>query len=456
MGVIPNPLRGVAEPRQVWSWISFDVANQSFTLLINTLLWPIFLASVVLQDKDRGDVLWSVMYSASMVLTVLASPVMGAMADARACKKTFLVGTGLACGVLTCGLALVPAHGVLWAFVLYIPANFLYSMGENFLASFLPELARRDQVGRVSGFSWACAYGAALLLLVITAGAMGALGLKAPEDWRAFFVFAGLWFIAFAVPTMVILRERARPVALRAGRSAVGEGFARLRETLVHARKHRDLLMLLAASLFYGTAMNVVIVFASRLAQDFGFSDVDLVIFTAVITVSGIVGTLGPTLFQDRIGHRRTTVILLVIWLATALGLAWVAHQFALSANPQAFPRWPLWVAGNLLGLGLGSLGSANRAFVAYLTPASRSGEYFGLWGLVFKLAAVGTVPFALVKAWLGMAESLLVLAGFVVVGLAVTMLVNERRGAEAAREEGKGEGVDRSREGGSERAEGR
>ena len=40
--------------------------------------------------------------------------------------------------------------------------NFAFSIGENFLASFLPSLARPQEMARVSGFSWACAYGAAL------------------------------------------------------------------------------------------------------------------------------------------------------------------------------------------------------------------------------------------------------------------------------------------------------
>ncbi|MFN5956371.1 MAG: MFS transporter, partial [Planctomyces sp.] len=152
-----------------------------------------------------------------------------------------------------------------------------------------------------------------------------------------------------------------------------------------------------------------------------------------MITVSGVVGTLVPTFFQDRIGHRRMTASLLLVWVFTACGLAAFAFAREQSPDPATFPSWPIWIFGNLLGFGLGSLGSANRAFVGYLTPASRSAEVFGLWGLVFKLAGVLTLPFALVKDTLGMPASLLVLAGFVVVGLVLTMLVDERRGALAA-----------------------
>ncbi len=430
------PLRGVPRQGQIWSWISFDVANQSFTLLINTLLFSIFFTEYLVTDPERKNTWWGATYAASMLLTVVMSPIVGAMADARAWKKECLVASGLLCGTLTCCFALLQP-GWLWlAILLYIPANFAYSIGENFLASFLPELTEREQFGRVSAFSWGVAYAAAFVILIGTAAAMKAWGLTSPERWRPFFVFAGLWFVAFATPTLLFLRERARPAPTPRDRrpTAVAEAFRRLGESVRNTRGFRDLLMLLGASLFYGTAINVVVVFASIIAKEFGFNDVQLVGFVAVITVSGIVGTIGPMLWQDRLGHKRTTVTLLLLWMLTTLALAAIAWQRSRSPDPSALPAWPIWVLGNLLGFGLGSLGSANRAFVGYLTPVSRTGEVFGLWGLVFKLAAVGTVPFAVVKDRLGTPASLLVLAGFLAVGLVVTLLVNEERGRAAAR----------------------
>ena len=93
------------------------------------------------------------------------------------------------------------------------------------------------------------------------------------------------------------------------------------------------------------------------------------------------------------------------------------------------FPVWPLWLIGNLLGFGLGSLGSANRAFVGYLAPPGREAETFGMWGLMWKLSAIMTFPFAWVKDTLGTPEALLLLAGFIAAGLVLTLFIDERRG---------------------------
>ena len=428
-----SPLKDVSNPRQLWSWISFDVANQSFTLLINTLLFPIFLSQVVVRDDSIDDRVWALAFGTSMLITAIFSPIAGAMADERACKKKWMIGTGLSCGLLTCALALIDSGNLWLALLLYVPANFAFSIGENFLASFLPSLARQDQVGRVSGFSWACAYTAALLLLIITAVLMLACGLQAVESWRPFFVFAGIWFIAFTIPTIIWLKEPPIAESKLPRQNLIIAGFRRLADSLRHIGQHRDLALLLIASLFYGTGMTVIVFYASKLAEEFGFTQVKLVLFVAVITVSGVIGTIVPTLFQDRIGHRRSILIFTTLWLFTALGFAGYSalHSAHLAQHPQsAFPVWPLWLIGNLLGFGLGSLGSANRAFVSYLTPSGREAETFGIWGLVWKITAITTFPFAWVKDVVGNTEALLLLAAFVAVGLVLSIFIDEKRGS--------------------------
>lgn len=430
------PLRGLPKQGQIWSWISFDVANQSFTLIVNTMLFSIFFASVVVQDDTKDDRLWALAFGGSMVLAALLSPLAGAAADERAWKKEGLVITGLVCGLFTCGLAFIQPGQVWLAMLLYIPANFAFAIGENFLASFLPSLARQNEVGRVSGFSWGLAYFAALLLIGVTAGGMALFHLKSPEQWRPFFLMAGLWFLAFTLPTMFWLREPEVERAEHSGRSWVTAGFVRLVETVKHLRNYRDLAMLMAASFFFATGMSVVVSFASKLAGEYGFKEVQMVIFMAVMTVSGIIGTVVPMLFQDRLGHRLTSAVLLGVWVLAAAGFAGYAHLYeahALKGDGSVYPTWPLWLVGNLLGFGLGSLGSANRAFVGYLAPPEKSAEMFGIWGLMIKLAAVMTFPFAWVKDTAGSPQALLLLAGFIGVGLVLTLFVDEKRGRAAA-----------------------
>jgi UMF1 family MFS transporter len=430
------PLRGIPHQRQLWSWISFDVANQSFTLLINTLLFPVFFSQLVVRNDAIDDRIWALTYGSSMLITAALAPLAGAAADERAWKKRFLIGSGILCGILCCGLALVQPGQIWLAVLLYVPANFAFTIGENFLASFLPSLSKPQDVGRVSGFSWSVAYASALLLLILTAGSMMLFNWRDPAQWRGFFLFSGLWFLGFTIPTIFWLKE---PVVLRTihpGRSLVTAGFTRLAESLKQTARFRDLATLQVASLFFGTGISVVVFFASKIAVEYGFTQVNLVMFVAVITVSGIVGTIVPALYQDRIGHQRSVLCFVSLWLITALGFAYYAHLHDLHLRSGAtddFPKWPLWLVGNLLGFGLGGLGSANRAFVGYLAPEDKAAETFGVWGLMWKLSAIMTFPFAWVRDTMGTKQALLVLAGFLLVGLTLTCFINERRGRAAA-----------------------
>lgn len=430
------PLSGLPDQRQLWSWISFDVANQSFTLIINTLLFSLFFSAVVVRNDALDDRLWAVTYGTSMFLCAVISPVAGAMADERAWKKAGLLGTGIACGLLTCGLAFIQPGQIWLAMALYIPANLTFALGENFLASFLPSLAGPRDLARVSAFSWGCAYAAALLLLLLTATTMLLTSRREPEQWRPFFLFAGIWFLGFSLPTLLWLREPGPGTTATPGREPWTSGFQRVAGSLRELSGHRDLALLLLASLFYGTGTSVVIFFASKLAAEYGFTQVRLVLFTAVITVSGILGTLVPMKFQDRIGHRRITLALLLVWVLTTAGFAgyaWFRESAARLGSPGGVSDVPMWLVGNLLGFGLGSLGAANRAFVGYLAPAGREAETFGLWGMVFKLSAMMTFPFAWMKDVYGTPAALGLLTSFVVFGFLLTLGINERRGRVAA-----------------------
>ena len=86
-----NPFRGLDNPKTVCAWGLYDLANQSFTLLINTLLFSIYFKEVVVGVDSKGDSLWGLTFSGSMLLVVLASPLLGAVADCRGWRKNFLV-----------------------------------------------------------------------------------------------------------------------------------------------------------------------------------------------------------------------------------------------------------------------------------------------------------------------------------------------------------------------------
>lgn len=426
-----NPFKNLPNPKPVWAWGMYDLANQSFTLLINTLLFALYFKNVVVGDPQRGDALWSATYAASMLLVVVLSPVLGALADVRGQRKRFLVTTGLACSLLTAGLALADQGLVLLAIVLYIPANVLYQLGENFLASFLPAVSTPRNIGRVSAIGWTMGYVGALLLLLITAGMMVVFNWRETENWSPFFILAGVWFLINMIPAALVLRE---PTTVRTARGGtiVSETYARLRETVRSASSYRQLVRFFLAFFVFGMGVQVIVAFASIIAEDFGFAQTQLVLFVLQLTITAGIAAAITSRFQDRIGARATVMIYLGVWIASALGLFGLALAHAI--NPDT-PQWLFWVVGNGIGFGLGGIGTAARSMVGRFTPMHKTAEFFGLWGMVYRLAAVvGVFSFGQVKAWIGMPASLALLSGFFVLGLVLVLRVNESAGVRAAR----------------------
>lgn len=430
----------------------YDLANQSFTLLINTLLFAIYFQEVVVADARRGVALWGTIFAISMLLVVLASPVVGAIADSRAWKKAFLVGTGIICVILTCGLGLTGPQMILLAALLYIPANFCYNIGENFLASFLPQIANTSNMGKISAFGWTMGYLGALILLLSVVAMMLLLNWGDVLHWWRFFIFAGVWFGIFMIPSVLILRERARPDPEARKRNVLAIAHRRMMDTLRHARQYRQLVRFFAAFFIYGMGVQTVIVFAGIITrEDFGFNHTRIVLFVLQLTLTAGMGAIVASIYQDRLGHRRTVTLFLIVWIASALGLTLMTMM---GRQWMAANEWLFWVLANGVGFGLGGIGTASRALVGVFTPAHKTAEFFGLWGMVFKSAGViGPLTFGQIKGWLtgfrpewATPFPLLLLTAFFAVGLLLLLRVNERDGLLAAREaEREAEALERS-----------
>jgi UMF1 family MFS transporter len=410
----------------------YDLANQSFQLLINTMLFSVYVSEVVLRDKETGEQWWKVMSAAALLIIVAISPIVGAVADSRAWKREVLLVTGVSCSVLIAGLALVGPDGIVLALLFYIPAAVLCGIGENFLGAFLPEIADERTIGRVSATGWTMSYVGALILIAINLLVFQrALGLDQTAEFRSIFVFAGVWFLAGILPAAFLLRERARPQARTAASGGLlVEGFTRLRDTLRHLPRYRQLGRFLGVFFVYSMGTQVFVYLAAVITKQMGFSNADVAIVGLELTVLAGAGAIIAGTRQDRWGHRRTVMVFLVMWIIS---------MGALSAMAFVQPvRWLFFVLAAGTGLGLGGIGTASRALVGACTPEFKSAEFFGLWGMAYKLAGAA----ALGTFWLidlmfrgSPGLSLLLTAGFFAVGLGLLFTVDVQEGQSAARE---------------------
>ncbi|MCC6533077.1 MAG: MFS transporter [Burkholderiales bacterium] len=404
----------------------FDFANSGYTTVVITAVFNAYFVAVVAANAPWATLAWTGALALSYLLIMVTAPAIGAYADAYACKKRLLAISTLGCAGFTAALSAAGPGDIALAVVLLVASNYFFGSGENLIAAFLPEIARADHLGRVSGWGWGLGYLGGMATLGLCLAYVSAA--QARGEPASMFVPATLWitagmFLLAAAPTFLLLDERATPQPHGAG--AVAESFARLRQTLAEARRFRDLARFLVCIVCYQAGVQAVVVLAAIYAEQvMRFTTAQTITLILAVNVAAALGALGFGYAQDRLGHKRAIAATLAGWIATV----------ALAAGAQA--RATFWVAAAVAGLCLGSSQSAGRALVGYFSPSRRHAEFFGLWGLSVKLSAIlGPLTYGAV-VWMsdGRHRLAFALTGvYFVVGLVLLARVDVQRGRRAA-----------------------
>jgi UMF1 family MFS transporter len=419
----PPPFRSLEHPGAVFAWGMYDLANQSFQLLINTLLFPLFFASVIVMDDDRGGDIWFRMSAAGLLLIVLLSPITGAIADERGLKREFLLTSGFVCSALTLVLGLLGEGQVALAFVVYVIAALSCGLGENFLGSFLPDISTPRTAGRVSGVGWTMSYVGALLLLGIAALYTLVFERNEPSEMRPILIFAGIWFVGGMIPSLFMLRETdSKPTSSVGLGLTIMKSFGRLAQSVKDSSSHKELTRFFIAFAVYSTGTLTMIFGLGIIGDRLGFELDKLILMAVVLSISAGVSAAIAGRVQDRVGHVRTLSVFLIVWVFVSLAMA--------GAEFVTAPEIVYWLIAGLVGIALGGIGTGSRAMVGALTPRDRAGEYFGLWGMIYKLSGVvGVLVFGELSKIIGQPGALTVVAGMFATGLVLLWRVDEEAG---------------------------
>ena len=143
----------------------YDFANSGYTTVVITAVFNAYFVAVVAGSAPWATFAWTAALAVSYALIMLTAPVIGAYADAHAAKKRLLLFTTIGCVVFTAGLALVGRGDLALGIALVILSNFFFGTGENLIAAFLPEIARGEAMGKVSGWGWSLGYFGGLVAL---------------------------------------------------------------------------------------------------------------------------------------------------------------------------------------------------------------------------------------------------------------------------------------------------
>jgi UMF1 family MFS transporter len=310
-------------------------------------------------------------------------------------------------------------------------SNTFFSYGESLTASFLPELARPEAMGRVSGWGWSLGYIGGMLTLgvclayVLAAQARGESG---SQFVPVTMLITALIYGGAACVTFAVLREHSPP---QPDVPVVGllQSLRQLRQTFQEARPYKDFIRLMACAVAYQGGVAVAISLAAIYAEQvIGFQPQETMVLIFVLNIAAFAGAFVFGYAQDRIGHKLALALTLLGWILTCV----IA---ALSSTKEVF-----WWAAAIAGVCMGSSQSSGRAMAGLMVPPQRLGEFFGLWTFAIRLASIlGPLSYGLIT-WLSGGNQRLAIGStslLFVLGLVLLLPVNVERGRRMATGQG-------------------
>lgn len=155
----------------IFSWSMYDFANSAYTTLIVTFIYATYFTKAIAPNEIIGTELWSRAVSITAITVAILSPIMGAIADRGGYRKLFLF--------LFTVLAVLGSAMLYWAYpgqmmkalVWFVIGNIAFEIGGVFYNAFLPDIAPKNRIGRISGYGWSLGYvgglGAMFLAMIL-------------------------------------------------------------------------------------------------------------------------------------------------------------------------------------------------------------------------------------------------------------------------------------------------
>lgn len=349
----------------------------------------LYFSTWIIIELSQRDAYVSIANSLSMILVALTMPVLGDFSDFKGKKLSSLFIFTMSCiaGITLMGVlgyyvsnvsVLMPA-----VLVLFVMTNYSYQGGLVFYNALMPSVSTPKTIGRVSGYGVALGYlGAIVGLAVAGVFVDGELfGAKlagvSPGGARAAFFPTAVLFFIFAIPIFFFVKE-SRSKQQEESKWNIKDSYIKIRQTIIDTNRHPGLLRFLIAKLLYEDSIQTVIIFMGVYTQAvMGFTRAEANQFFTIVIPSAIIGSAFCGILTDHYGPKKTLFWVILLWI-TSLAVV------IMTSNRTLF-----WVLGGIIGALMGSTWTSARPLLISLVPKENLGEFFGLYSLSGKLAAV-------------------------------------------------------------------
>ncbi|MEU3253903.1 MFS transporter [Streptomyces sp. NPDC006997] len=417
--------------REQRGWYFYDWACSVYSTSVLTVFLGPYLTSVAKSAADadgfvhplgvpvRAGSFFAYAVSLSVIVAVLAMPLVGAAADRTGRKKPLLAAAAYLGAAATTAMFFLDGDRYLLGGALLVLANAAQSVAMMLYNSYLPQIAPPEERDAVSSRGWALGYAAGALVLVanlVLYLAHDSFGVSESTAVRICLSSAGLWWGAFAIIPLRRLRDRRSPA-----REAALPRRGQLAATLRDMRRHPLTLAFLLAYLLYNDGIQTVISQASVYgSEELGLEQSTLIVAVLLVQVLAVAGALALGRLARRYGAQRTILGSLAAWTLT-LGAGYFL--------PAGEPVWFFALAAGI-GLVLGGSQALSRSLFSHLVPPGKEAEYFSAYELSDRgMSWLGPLLFGLTYQLTGSyRDAIISLVAFFVLGFVLLARVPVRQ----------------------------
>lgn len=368
--------------RPMLAWAFYDWANSAFATTVMAGFFPIFFKQYWSTDSAAQSTFWlGVANSAAAACVFLLSPLLGALADRSAQRKSYLMTAAFFGACLAASLSLVP-HGA-WplAATIYALATVCFLGGNTFYDSLLSAVSTRPEREFVSALGYALGYlGGGLLFAVNVAMTIKPawFGLTSASDAvRWSFATVGAWWIIFSAPIFLFVRETPPAVATPPFAKRLKLAVADVRATLRDISQRRDVWLFLVAYWCYIDGVDTIVVMAIDYGLSLGLQTNALITALLITQFVGLPAALAFGKLGERFGAKAGIFV--------AIGVYTGVIVYATQIHSER----EFMILAAVIGLVQGGIQSLSRALFSCMIPTDRAAQYFGFYNLLGKFAAI-------------------------------------------------------------------
>ena len=390
------------DSKKFYSWVLYDWANSAYATIVLAGFFPIIFAEYFATSvlPSERTLYLGISNSVASLILIFIAPIFGLLSDKFSNKKLFLLIFASLSISSTLILSLIAKDSYVLASIFFSISLLGFMMSNVFYDSMLLNFESHEY-DKISSTGYAVGYlggGIAFIFTLVFLYSNSDSSIEIISSNKIAFVFAALWWLLFMIQLIIYWIEKPNHQIQTTN----------IIDTFKEIKLNKPILFFLISYWIYIDGVDTIIRMAINYGLILGFTNYDLLVALLVTQFVAFPGTLIINKISELSSVTTTISGCLIMYLIITL----------LSYSLDSI--YEFYLIACLIGFVQGGIQALSRSYFAHLIPNNKHSEYFGIYNMLGKFAAligpllVGFVTYASNNARLG----ILSISIFFIIGL--------------------------------------